>query len=158
MRGVWWAWRNCYPHPVVVPFNVWALVHGKLQKCVSSAHDFLSLARTLVEKLSKKDLETWAMVAWSIWNARNRVQFEATQTSPHAILKGAVSFLDEYQRLARSMAHCWAHAWATWSLGGPLYTFSFFLSLGLVPLLGITFGGLGHCTLYFEVLIYIYLS
>ena len=65
---------------------------------------FLSLARTLVEKLSKKDLETWAMVAWSIWNARNQVQFEATQTPPHAILKGTVSLLDEYQRLARSMA------------------------------------------------------
>ena len=86
--------------------NVWALVRGKLQKCVSSAHDFLSLARTLVEKLSKKDLETWAMVAWSIWNAQNRVQFEATQTPPHAILKGAVSCLDEYRRLARSMARC----------------------------------------------------
>ena len=84
--------------------NVWALVRGKLQKCASSAYDFLSLAWTLVEKLSKKDLETWAMMAWAIWNAQNQVQFEATQTPPHAILKGAVSLLDKYQRLARSIA------------------------------------------------------
>ena len=54
--------------------------------------------------MSKKDLKTWAMVAWSIWNARNRVQFEATQTPPHAILKGAVSFLDEYHS-------AWLEAW-----------------------------------------------
>ena len=75
--------------------NVWALVQGKLQKCDSLALDFLSLARTLVEKLSREELDTWAMVAWSIWNARNRLQFEAVQTPPQVILKGAVSLLEE---------------------------------------------------------------
>ncbi|KAK9993078.1 hypothetical protein SO802_022781 [Lithocarpus litseifolius] len=82
--------------------NVWVLVQGKLQKCDSSALDFLSLAWTLVEKLSREELETWAMVAWSIWNARSRLQFEAAQTPPQIILKGAVSLLEEYQRLASS--------------------------------------------------------
>ena len=106
--------------------NVWALVHGKLQKCDSSAHNFLSLARALVEKLSRKDLETWAMVAWSIWNAWNQFQFEASKTPPHANLKGPVSLLDEYQRLARSMARRWAHVCAVCSFGGPLYTFLYF--------------------------------
>ena len=43
------------------------------------------------------------MVAWSIWNAWNRVHFEAIQTPPHAILKGATSLLKDYQRLARSL-------------------------------------------------------
>jgi len=56
-----------------------------------------------MEKLPKRDLETWAMVAWSIWNARNRVHFEVIQTPPHAILKGATSLLKDYQRLARSL-------------------------------------------------------
>ncbi|KAK9984238.1 hypothetical protein SO802_033763 [Lithocarpus litseifolius] len=46
--------------------NVWALVRGRLQKCDSSALDFLNLARTLVVKLSREELETWAMVACSI--------------------------------------------------------------------------------------------
>lgn len=84
--------------------NVWALVCGRLQKCDSSAQTFLSLARTLVEKLPRRDLETWFMVTWSIWNARNRFHFEATQTPPHAILKGPVSLMEDYQRLACNLS------------------------------------------------------
>ena len=83
--------------------NVWALVRGKLQKCGSSTRTFFYLAQTLMEKLSQKELEMWAMVAWSIWNARNRLYFEASQTSPHAILKSAETLLEDYQRLTRSM-------------------------------------------------------
>ena len=85
--------------------NAWALVLGKLQKCDSSAQNFHDLACTLMEKLSKRDIEIWAMVAQSIWNAQNRFQFEATQTPPHAILKGAMSLIEDYQRLACSMPH-----------------------------------------------------
>lgn len=55
-----------------------------------------------MEKLSRQELDTWAMVAWSIWNARNRLQFEAVQTPPQVILKGVVSLLEEYQLLANS--------------------------------------------------------
>ncbi|KAK9989376.1 hypothetical protein SO802_029615 [Lithocarpus litseifolius] len=83
--------------------NVWTLVKGKLQKCDSSARTFLCLAQTLMGKLSRKELEAWAMVAWSIWNARNRIFFEAYQTLPHAILKSAESLLGDYQRLTRCL-------------------------------------------------------
>ena len=83
--------------------NVWALVKGKLQKCDSSARTFFNLAQTLKERLSRKEFELWAMVAWSIWNARNRFYFEASQTLPHAILKSAEMFLDKYQRFTHSM-------------------------------------------------------
>ena len=83
--------------------NVWALVKGKLQKCDSSARTFFNLAQTLKERLSRKEFELWAMAAWSIWNARNRFYFEASQTLPHAILKSAEMFLDEYQRFTHSM-------------------------------------------------------
>ncbi|XP_075655218.1 putative mitochondrial protein AtMg00310 [Castanea sativa] len=61
------------------------------------------LAKSLKEKLSRKELEMWAMVAWSIWNARNRLYFEASQTPPQAILKSAEMLLEDYQRLSRSM-------------------------------------------------------
>ncbi|KAK9996994.1 hypothetical protein SO802_021680 [Lithocarpus litseifolius] len=101
-------WRSCAEHSRVwddewIWNKLWKLPIPP-KKCDSSALNFLSLARSLVEKLSRKDLEMWAMVAWSIWNARNRAQFEATQTPPHAILKGAVLLLDEHQRLTRSVA------------------------------------------------------
>ena len=59
--------------------NVWALVKGKLQKCDSLARMFFN------------------------WNARNRFYFEEPQTPPHAILKSAKMFLDEYQRFTGSM-------------------------------------------------------
>ena len=83
--------------------NVWALVKGKLQKSDSSARAFFNLAQTLKERLSRKEFELWAMVEWSIWNARNRFYFEESQTPPHATLKSAEMFLDEYQRFTRSM-------------------------------------------------------
>ena len=79
--------------------NVWALVKGKLQKCESSARTFFSLAQNLKERLSYKEFELWTMVAWSIWNARNRFYFEASQIPPHAILKSVEMFLDDYQWL-----------------------------------------------------------
>ena len=83
--------------------NVWALVKGKLQKCDSSARTFFSLAQNLKERLSYKEFKLWTMVAWSIWNARNRIYFEASQTPPHAILKSVEMFLDDYQWFTRSM-------------------------------------------------------
>ena len=58
--------------------NVWALVKGKLQKCDSSARMFFNLAQTLKERLSRKEFELWAMVAWSIWNAQNIFYFEVS--------------------------------------------------------------------------------
>ena len=76
--------------------NIWALVKGKLQKCDSLARTFFSLAQSLKERLSRKEFELWATVAWSIWNARNIFYFEESQTPPHAILKSAETLLDHY--------------------------------------------------------------
>ena len=65
--------------------NVWALVKGKLQKSSAVVQDFHSLARQMDDKLTGKEMEVWAMVAWSIWNARNRFLFweEAVPTWWH---------------------------------------------------------------------------
>ena len=84
--------------------NVWALVRGKLQKCEVVAPNFHLLPRQMVAKLTGLELELWAMMAWSIWNARNRFHFEAKQSQPSDILRGATSLLQDYQRLNRSLA------------------------------------------------------
>ena len=84
----------------------------------------------LMEKLPKRDLETWAVVAWSIWNARNRMHFEASQTPPQAILKSAASLLNDYQRLARSLHGPWALCFSCGHVKlnrNLLYTFLYFL-------------------------------
>ena len=82
--------------------NVWALVKGKIQKCNNEAQDFFLLFGFMVQSLDQRDLERWATVAWSIWNARNKVYFEHKQTHPRTILNGAKSLLDEYQKLMAS--------------------------------------------------------
>ena len=82
--------------------NVWGMIPGQLQKCNSEATNYYILARQLEEKLTKKDLELWAMVLWSIWNTRNRFHFEKKQSTPSDILQGAKTLLQEYQRHCRT--------------------------------------------------------
>ena len=48
-------------------------------------------------KLSKQELETWAVTAWAIRNARNKVYFEQFQPQPQIIWEGARGLLEEYQ-------------------------------------------------------------
>ena len=49
-------------------------------------------------RLPKKELEAWAMISWSLWNARNKVHFEQVRPHPAGIYRGAIAFLEEYQR------------------------------------------------------------
>ena len=80
--------------------NVWALVAGKLQKRSSEVEDFYVMVRELVYVLSTKELEVWATVSWSIWNARNRCLFDKKQTQPCDIWRSAMTLLQDYQRLS----------------------------------------------------------
>ena len=66
---------------------MWALVRGKLRKNNSVADNFLMLAQQMMGRLDRKELEVWSITAWSIWNARNRVQFKHVQTHPIDIYK-----------------------------------------------------------------------
>ena len=43
--------------------NVWALCSGKIQKCANEATDFFFLFQVLAKRLSKPELEKWAMVS-----------------------------------------------------------------------------------------------
>ena len=81
--------------------NVWALVKGKMQKRSSEVEDFYILVRELIGVLTTKELEVWATVSWSIWNARNRYWFDKKQSQPANILQGALLLLQEYQRLCQ---------------------------------------------------------
>ena len=56
--------------------NVWAVVRGKLQKSSSMAENFFMLARHMMERLDRKELELWSMTSWSLWNTRNRFHFK----------------------------------------------------------------------------------
>ena len=77
--------------------NVWALIKGKIQKCSNGDNDFFLLFKQMQTKLSKQELETWAVIACSIWNARNKVYFEQFQPHPQIIWEGAIGLLEEYQ-------------------------------------------------------------
>jgi len=79
--------------------NVWTLVKGRTQKSAAQASDFLALTRSMVERLPKEEMERRSAIAWAIWNARNKLCFENFQTLPEIILRGAISFLHEYQEL-----------------------------------------------------------
>lgn len=79
--------------------NVWALVKGKMQKRSSELEDFL--VRELMVVLTTKELEVWATISWSIWNARNRYLFAKKQSQPLDILQGVLSLLQEYQSLCQ---------------------------------------------------------
>ena len=78
--------------------NVWALIKGKIPKCSNGDSDFFLLFKQMQTKLSKQELETWAVTAWAIWNARNKVYFEQFQPQPQIIWEGARGLLEEYQR------------------------------------------------------------
>ena len=43
------------------------------------------------------------MIAWSLWNACNRVQFWSTQSHPEEIFKQAMSLMEEYQNHIRDL-------------------------------------------------------
>lgn len=75
---------------------MWALVRGKVQKYKAHALDVFVLVHSLLEKLTKKVMEHWAITSWAIWNARKNWYFEDTQVHPVAILCGATSLFNEY--------------------------------------------------------------
>ena len=80
--------------------NVWALFKGRTQKCSNEACDFFFLFfKQMQSKLSKVELERWAVTAWAIWNARNKYYFEKTQHHLKQILDSAGGLIEEYQRL-----------------------------------------------------------
>ena len=76
--------------------NTWAVVRGRLQKCPNEVFDFFVLLRMLQDRLDHSDMEVWAIMAWALWNARNKLYFEKVQLHPKSIADGALALLTEY--------------------------------------------------------------
>ena len=85
--------------------NVWVLVWGRIQKTNSSTTSFFLLTRQMMERLSKKELEMWTMVVWSLWKAHNRIHFRHLQSHPTEILKQVTYLMVEYQKLVKDFVH-----------------------------------------------------
>ena len=79
----------------------WSVVKdgGKLQKCQTSEEAFGNLVSHLFLYLKKEEVEIWAVVAWSLWNARNRWIHEGVQSSLEFIVDKGVSLLRDYKRV-----------------------------------------------------------
>lgn len=80
-------------------WNVWALFKGSIHKCRNEAINFFLLFQKMQQKLSPTKLEKWSIIAWMIWNARNRFYFEKVQLHLKVIFESATRLLEEYQRL-----------------------------------------------------------
>ena len=56
------------------------------------------LLRMLQERLDHRDIEVQAIMAWALWNARNKFYFENVQLQPKVIADGALALQTKYQR------------------------------------------------------------
>ena len=79
--------------------NVWALGSGRVQKCSNEVVDFFLLLKHMQETLEPPELDRWAIMAWSIWNARNCYYFKHVQSQPQWIMESAVGLLNGYPTL-----------------------------------------------------------
>nr|POF22518.1 hypothetical protein CFP56_65685 [Quercus suber] len=79
------------------------VLRGRILKTSSSVPSFFLLTRQMMERLSGKEFELWAMIAWALWNARNCIHFQNTQAHPTEILKQATDLLVDYQKLVRNL-------------------------------------------------------
>ena len=72
-----------------------------MQKRSSYAEDFYGLVKELAPMLTKNEMEVWAVVSWAIWNAWKRYIFDRKQAHPNDTLRGAMTLLQDYQRLCQ---------------------------------------------------------
>ena len=81
----------CCQHPETAthmlwecPFtrNVQGLCKGRIQKCSNTASDFFLLFKHMLTILSPTEMDRWAIIAWTIQNARNQFCFEHIQLHP----------------------------------------------------------------------------
>ena len=62
--------------------NAWSMASRRIQKCSNSISDFFELFQTMITRLNQQELESWAVIVWAVWNARNKFYFEKTQLQP----------------------------------------------------------------------------
>ncbi|XP_023919200.1 uncharacterized protein LOC112030766 [Quercus suber] len=78
--------------------DIWAGSITPLQKWSTSYHNFRSLFESLMERLSKAELEFFLVQAWLIWNQRNAVIHSGQLMEPGWLNRRAEEFLAEYRK------------------------------------------------------------
>ena len=88
--------------------NAWSMASRRIQKCSNSISDFFELFQTMITRLNQQELESWAVIVWAVWNARNKFYFEKTQLQPRHIYDydGALGLLTDYQHLMAAQTTC----------------------------------------------------
>lgn len=75
---------------------VWSNCGGSFQKSIVVADDFINIFGYLCDRLSKEELELFAIIAHKLWLRRNKVVFEGLVLTPSCLIKGAREMLEEF--------------------------------------------------------------
>jgi hypothetical protein len=65
--------------------------------------DFSLFMQKIFSDFSKGAAEDWAVITWSIWNARNRHVFYVIQSDPVVIKNGALSLQQDFRQTKRKL-------------------------------------------------------
>ena len=57
----------------------------------------------IFKNFNSNALAEWAAVAWSIWNARNKIIFGDHQLPPAVILSNGLAIVDEFKKAKMSL-------------------------------------------------------
>uniref|UniRef100_A0A2N9HFR8 Reverse transcriptase domain-containing protein n=1 Tax=Fagus sylvatica TaxID=28930 RepID=A0A2N9HFR8_FAGSY len=85
--------------------NMWALIHCRMQKLSNQDGEFSSFMQWILKEFPKEEVEDWAIIAWSIWNARNRFVHEDCQVPPQTIRANALAIRYEFNQARLSFQH-----------------------------------------------------
>ena len=83
--------------------NMWALIPERTQKLPNHGGDFSLFMQKIFSDFSKEAAKDWAVIMWSIWNARNRHVFYAIQSDPVVIKNGALSLQRDFRQTKRKL-------------------------------------------------------
>ncbi len=76
--------------------NTWALVRGRVQKIPNQVEEFFDFMQWIFKHFISDALAEWAAVAWSIWNARNKMIHEDCQLLPEIILLNGLTIVRDF--------------------------------------------------------------
>uniref|UniRef100_A0A2N9EXV2 Uncharacterized protein n=1 Tax=Fagus sylvatica TaxID=28930 RepID=A0A2N9EXV2_FAGSY len=83
--------------------NIWALVPGCMQKLPNCGEDYSLFMKRIFTDFSKEDTKEWAVIIWSIWNARNHFVHDEIQSDPLVIKNGALSIQHDFKMAKSSL-------------------------------------------------------
>lgn len=115
------------------------MANGESQSSRSHCQ-FAKLLRSVLcvkEAKPRQDLETFATLAWSLWNNRNAVRHEEVSRTALQIFKASRAFLKEFQSFCKLPHPPQAHGLSLWRLA-PLGWYKANID-------GVVFKELGHC-------------